>query len=73
MANRFKACRTLRGYTQDEVASMLGITRAAYSHYENGRRDIPTDLLIELADKFECTTDELLGSRYYYEYIATKE
>lgn len=67
---RLQICRTNRGYTQKQIAEVLGISRAAYAHYETGARDIPTDLLIKLADFYGCTTDELVGSRYYYAFIA---
>lgn len=64
--NRFRICRDQRGYKQEEVATAIGVTRAAYSHYENGRRDMPLDVLLKLADFYDCTTDELLGSSYWY-------
>lgn len=69
MALRLKAVRSERGLTQEDVARVLGVTRSAYANYEKGFRDIPTNLIIELADYYKCTTDELLGSRYYYEAI----
>lgn len=63
---RLRACREERGYTQADIAKVLGITRSAYTHYESGRNDIPLDSLLVLADFYKCTTDELLGSEYYY-------
>lgn len=63
---RLRACREERGYTQAEVAKVLGITRSAYTHYESGRNDIPLDSLMALADFYKCTTDELLGTKVYY-------
>lgn len=66
---RLRACREERGYTQAEIAKVLGITRSAYTHYESGRNDIPLDSLIMLANFYKCTTDELLGSEYYYAVI----
>jgi transcriptional regulator with XRE-family HTH domain len=32
-----------------------------YSNYENGRRDIPTEVLIRLAAFYGTSTDYLLG------------
>lgn len=66
---RLRACREEHGYTQADIAKVLGITRSAYTHYESGRNDIPLDSLIVLADFYKCTTDELLGSKHYYNVI----
>lgn len=66
---RLQICRTDRGYTQKDIADVLGVSRSAYAQYELGSRDIPTDLLIKLADFYGCSTDELLGSRVYYEFV----
>lgn len=73
MNYRLRACRLAKGYTQDEIASVLGITRAAYSHYENERRLIPIDLLIMLANFYDCTTDELLGSNAYHKSLKRRK
>lgn len=47
--------------TQSEVANYLHISQRAYSHYENGTRSIPTEILIELANYFDTTIDYLVG------------
>ena len=46
---------------QREVAAFLGITRPQYSLYERGVRDIPTDILIKLAELYKTSADYLLG------------
>lgn len=46
---------------QKEVASILKITRQQYSLYESGKRDIPIDLLIKLADFYNVSTDYILN------------
>lgn len=45
---------------QREIAKILKITRQQYSLYESGKRDIPVDLLIKLADFYEVSTDYIL-------------
>lgn len=70
---RLRACRNERGYTQQQIADVLGVTRSAYTHYETGRYSISTDQLIALADFYGCTTDEIVGSRAYYDYIAKQQ
>ncbi|MGM0853105.1 MAG: helix-turn-helix domain-containing protein [Bacillota bacterium] len=57
-----KRLKELRGKsTQEEVAGKLGISRARYSHYENGRSEPDTETLNKLADIFNVSTDYLLG------------
>ena len=46
---------------QADVAEYLNCSQVAYSYYEIGARDIPTDVLIKLAKYFHCSTDYLLG------------
>lgn len=67
---RYKECRLEHGYNQREIANKLHVARSTYTCYEQGLRDMPSELLIKLADIYNCTIDELLGTRYYYEVIA---
>ena len=46
---------------QKEIDSILKITRQQYGLYESGKRDIPIDLLIKLADFYHVSTDYILG------------
>ena len=60
----YKRVRELRedhDLTQRAVAAELGITQPQYFRYEQGYRDIPTDILIRLADLYETSTDYILG------------
>ena len=60
----YKRIRELRedsDLTQREVAAYLGMTQPQYFRYEQGYRDIPTDILIALADLYHTTTDYILG------------
>lgn len=61
---KYKHIRDLRedaDLTQDELAHILNCSQVAYSYYEIGKRDIPTEILIKLADFYDCTVDYLLG------------
>lgn len=51
--------------TQEECAQLLSCSQQAYSLYERGKRDIPTDILIKLAQIHHTTTDYLLGLTDY--------
>ncbi|MCJ8014401.1 helix-turn-helix transcriptional regulator [Paenibacillus sp. KQZ6P-2] len=59
--NRIAELRDQRGWTQEELAQSLGITRAALSHYEKNRRKPDFEILTKLADKFEVSIDYLIG------------
>ena len=58
---RVKDLREDHDLNQKELAEILGISQRAYSHYENGTRKIPLDILVTLADYYQCSTDYLLG------------
>ena len=61
LSARLKESRKAIGLTQKDVAEKLGLTRNAYTLYENGKRDIPTHILTRLAIIFNQSTDWLLG------------
>lgn len=59
--NRLKLLREEKKLTQGDIAKMLNITTAAYSYYENEKRDMTPDTILKLADYFNVSTDFLLG------------
>ncbi|MGN0522627.1 MAG: helix-turn-helix domain-containing protein [Eubacterium sp.] len=58
---RIKDLREDADLKQKEIAAILGIDQRVYSNYETGKREIPTHLLIKLADYYKTTTDYILG------------
>ena len=40
---------------------MLEMKQPQYFRYEQGDRDLPTDILIRLADYYDASTDYILG------------
>ncbi len=58
---RLRYLREDADLVQKEVAAMLGIDQRVYSNYETGKREIPTRLVIRLADFYGTSTDYLLG------------
>ena len=58
---RIRDLREDEDWTQAQVAEMLHITQTCYSKYELGRRDIPTEILIELSRIHGTSTDYILG------------
>ena len=47
--------------TQQQMASMLGITQQAYAADENDKSSPPNDVLEKIADYFNVSIDYLLG------------
>ena len=58
---RIRDMREDMDLSRREVAEALSVTQQAYSNYELGLRDIPTDTLIKMADFFHTTTDYILN------------
>ena len=52
--------RTVYGYTQDYVASALGVVRQTYSHYETGNRTPSSETLFKLAGLYNISVEDLL-------------
>lgn len=54
IAKNIKMMREASNYTQENVASFLGIGRSAYSNYESGARELPLVFMEKLADLYGC-------------------
>lgn len=67
---RLKDLREDHDLSQQQVADHLGMKQPQYSRYERGLRDVPTDVLIRLAQLYKTSTDYILGltnnSKPYY-------
>ena len=46
---------------QVDIAKMLDMSQTGYSKYETGENDIPTAVLIKLAEYYDTSIDYLLG------------
>ena len=57
MKNRLKDLREDNDLTQKDISKILHITQVAYSYYEIGKRSIPIELLIKLADYYNVSLD----------------
>ncbi len=58
---RIRDLREDSDFTQQQVADFLEMKQPQYNRYEKGYRDIPSDVLIALADLYNTTTDYILG------------
>ena len=61
MYRRIREMREDRDLTQTQIADMLSMSQTGYSKYETGENDIPTRVLIALADFYGTSVDYLLG------------
>lgn len=57
---KLRELRKAHSYTQDYVASALGIVRQTYSHYETGKRTPNYETLYKLAGLYNISIDDLL-------------
>lgn len=61
MSNRLRDLREDADLNQTQVANLLGMSQTGYSKYETGENDIPTSILIQLADYHNTSIDYLLN------------
>ena len=61
MYRRIRDRREDRDLLQKDLAKILNCTQVCYSNYEMGKRDLPTEVLIQLARFYHTSTDYLLG------------
>lgn len=57
---RLRKTRMNKGYTQQKMADLLSIGLRSYQKYEECSREPSFDLLVQIADIFDVTTDYLL-------------
>ncbi|WP_195243087.1 helix-turn-helix domain-containing protein [Sellimonas intestinalis] len=69
---RIKNLREDSDIPQAQLAQALNISQRTLSHYECGTRDIPINLLMKIADYFDCTVDYLVGRSDRKEHIKDK-
>ena len=58
---RIRELREDNDLTQREIAAILNMTQTQYFRYEQGYRDIPSDILIALAKMYNTSADYILG------------
>ena len=58
---RIRDLRTDHDLSQKQVAEYLGMSQTGYSKYEVGTNDIPSQILIRLAQFYNVSVDYLLG------------
>lgn len=60
LAQKLRELRKAHSYTQYDVASMLGVVRQTYSHYETGKRVPDPETLYKLAGFYNISVEDLM-------------
>lgn len=58
---RLRELRLENEKTQSELAQIFGVSRQVYANHENGINEPPLEMLVKMANFFECSIDYLLG------------
>lgn len=53
--------RKEKGLTMKQLGSIVGVTEAAISQYETGKREADFETLLKISEALDCTVDYLLG------------
>ena len=61
LVTNIKAYREQAGYTQSELAALVGVRRETIVHLENGRYNPSLKLAMDIAKVFGTTVEELFA------------
>ena len=61
MYQRIRNLREDKDLTQKQIDELLNMSQTGYNQYEIGKNDIPTKILIQLAEFYNTSVDYLLG------------
>lgn len=65
---RLRMLRENKGYNQEKIANLCGLSTSTIGMYEQGRRQPDNDTLVKLADIFDVSIDYLLGKTEVQKY-----
>ncbi|RHW31116.1 XRE family transcriptional regulator [Lysinibacillus yapensis] len=57
--NRLKAERVAKGFTVQDMANVLGVTKGTYSKKENGKLPVTVDDFVVISNKLEIPIDHI--------------
>lgn len=60
--DNLKKARERKKLTQKQASELLGLSNNTYRNYEQGNREPNNELLVRIAQLYDCTTDYLLGN-----------
>lgn len=59
--NRLKDLREDMDKNQEQIAQIIGTSQSYYAQYENGKRALPFDRVVELAKYYNVSLDYIAG------------
>lgn len=59
---KLRELRKIEGWTQQEVANKLGVSKQTYSHYENEKRKPGLEMIKKLAEVYQVDLDRVFGN-----------
>src|SRR5690606_2874751 len=59
---KLRELRKIEGWTQEQVAKKLGVSKQTYSHYENEKRKPSLDMIKKLAKVYQVNLDSVFGN-----------
>lgn len=62
LAARIRAFRKLKGYTQQQLASKMGISLAVLGEIERGNRHVEDQILNKIVEVLDISIPELMNS-----------
>ncbi|SEB47570.1 Transcriptional regulator, contains XRE-family HTH domain [Tenacibaculum sp. MAR_2009_124] len=66
IAKNIRHLRKLKGYTQEQLADEVEMTRSKIGSYEEGRSDPPIDMLVRFSEHFSLPVDVLIKNDLTY-------
>jgi len=71
---KLKEIRKSQHFTQQDIAERLNCDVTTYARYENGDRNPPLEILIQLSELFDVSLDYLVGRQNFAkDCLTTKE
>ncbi len=65
LIKNLRLLRRSHGYTQQNIADHLKLSRQAYTNYEKGLRSPDIDTIISLSNLYQVTLDQLISPNIY--------
>ena len=65
MKTNLKSIRKSKGMTQDQLAQAVGASKRQIGAWERGENELPIDYAYAIADKLDCTLDDIAGRVRY--------
>lgn len=61
VGDKIRGIRTLKGFTQENLAEMLSLSLPAYADIERGKKDVTIKRLEQIAQKLGVTLNDILA------------